>query len=148
MATYRKKWTKQQLADKIEQARRQAQALKDACLAASRDLELNDTERRHQIENIINRMGGAVMNHLKTAAGMVTDMHDRLAADAEIDAKRANDAAHQMRLANTMKVLELRGNALTREEFTELVEPLAFDRNSQQMLKGAAGAGGMDFGNL
>lgn len=144
MATYYRKWTKQELENKFEQAQKQAAALKSACLAAVKDIDLSESARKRQIQTSIDRMGATIRNHFQAAAGMLKDMQGRLTSEAELDARKTQDAAHQTRLANAMKTLELRASGMSRDEFTELILPMAFDIGAQQALKAAAGAGGMN----
>ena len=101
-------------------------------------------ERQRQIQSSIHRMGGMVRKHLQSAADMLKDMHARLSGEAELDAKRTEDAAHQLRLSSAMKTLELRGGAMNKADFFELVSPLSFDIGAQQAIKAAASAGGMN----
>lgn len=143
MATYYKKWTRAEIQEEINAAMKQAVVLKESCIAALNDLDLSEQGRKKRISQLIESMGTNVKEHLHRAAEMVKDLNNRLSNDALLDEQRANEASHQLRMANAMKTLELRGSSITKKEFIELIQPLAFDLAGQQSIRAAAQAGGM-----
>ena len=144
MATYYKKWTKAEIREEIHAAMKQASALKESCLAARNDLDLSEQGQQKRISDLIDRMGACVRQHLNRAADMVQNMQNRLNADAQLDAQRTGESAHQLRVANVMKTLELRSAAMTKNECAELIQPIAFDLSAQQSISAAARAGGIN----
>lgn len=144
MATYYKKWTKAEILEEVHSAMKQAAALKESCIAARNDLDLSEQGRQKRISDMIDRMGASVRQHLNRSADMVQNMQNRLAADAQLDEQRAGESSHQLRVANAMRTLELRSGAMSKDEFAELVQPVAFDASARQSISAAARAGGIN----
>lgn len=144
MVAYYKKWTKAEIHEEVHSAMKQAAAMKESCIAARNDLDLSEQGRQKHISDMIGRMGVSVRQHLDRAADMVQNMQNRLTADAQIDEQRTGEASHQLRVANAMRTLELRSASMSKEEFAELVQPLAFDTSARQSISAAARAGGIN----
>lgn len=82
--------------------------------------------------------------HLATAARLLKEARQRMEREKGVEVKQSDDLAHQLRLSNAIKTLELRGRAMSDEELVQLVAPLANDPLAEQTLVAAAQAGGRD----
>ena len=83
--------------------------------------------------------------HLTAAASLLNRVRKRLESErAAAGVQKTDDLAHQMRLSNAIKTLELRGRAMSDEELVQLVTPLAKDPLAKATIVAAASAGGRD----
>lgn len=81
---------------------------------------------------------------LEQAAATVREARSGLERAQTADDRKMDDTAHQVRLSNAIKALELRGRSMTDDEIAELVGPLTHDRLAKMTLVAAAEAGGCD----
>lgn len=83
--------------------------------------------------------------HLRSICSRISDARKRLEKErANIGVPKNEDMAHQLRLSNAIKTLELRGHTMSNEELVQLVEPLARDPLAESTIIAAAVAAGRD----
>lgn len=106
------------------------------------DLTVQGKEKRSAEE--LNKLAQKCKRHLNQAAEVIRAACSALERTQNADDRKTDDAAHQMRLANAIKALELRGRSMTDDEIIELATPLSHDRTAKMTLVAAAQAGGCD----
>lgn len=106
------------------------------------DLTVQGKEKRSAVEQ--EKLAQKCKSHLKQAAGVIYAACCALERAQNADDQNTDDTAHQMRLFNAVKTLELRGRSMTDKEIVELATPLSHDRLAKMTLVAAAQAGGCD----
>lgn len=116
---------------------------------ARNDMDLSDTGKQKRINRLKEQFGRRIDDEMIIAASFVDSIKKKLDDQKKADAKKAGDAAHQMRLANTIKTLEMCGGSMTQQEVEGLIEPLKFDANAKwPILAALKSAGVKGFGGI
>lgn len=139
--TYQKK---QQVGERIEAVRIAIREYRQTCNQIQCDADLTAQGKEKRVAEETRKLEQKCKNLLNDAARMVREVRSDLERTQNANVRKADDMAHQLRLANTIKALELRGRAMTSEEIAELVKPLIHDRLAKMTLLAAAQAGGRD----
>lgn len=140
MAYQRKKQVEAQI-EAIQSAIRDYKQLNNK-IWSDPDLTVQGKEKRSAMEQ--EKLAQKCKGCLNQAAAVIRAACSELERAQNADIRKTDDMAHQMRLANAIKALELRGRSMTDEEIVELAAPLSYDRMAKMTLVAAAQAGGCD----
>lgn len=135
---------KQQVNERLEAARAAIREYRQSCNQIQCDPDLTAQGKEKRAAEELRKLEQKCKGHLNEAARMIREVRFELERAQNANTRKADDVAHQLRLANAIKALELRGRAMTSEEIAELVKPLAHDRLAKMTLLAAAQAGGRD----
>lgn len=137
--------TKKEFEALIEKVRDEIKAFNQKRNEINSDPDLTREGKEKKIAEAHAALERVCKMHLTAAANLLNRVRKRLESErAAAGVKKADDLAHQMRLSNAIKTLELRGRSMSDEELVLLVTPLAKDPLARATIIAAASAGGRD----
>lgn len=136
-------FAKKDIAAQFDAIQRDLKAYRDNRAAIMTDPDLSPAGKDKRIAEAFAQTERKCKMYLASAARMLKEARQQLEKHG-VAKRNDEEMLHQLRLANAIKSLELRGGMMNDEELVELAEPFAGDAPALQTLVAAARNGGRD----